>query len=91
MLISGVAYTIPTTITSEGGVLLEMTAEQTKWLAAGTYQWDAVATVSRSQRFTQSPSYETVLLSGELTVETYDAITPMAIDLMAPDPLTPVV
>ena len=91
VLISGVAYTIPCSITSEGGVLLEMTPEQTKWLVAGTYPWDAVATVSRSQRFTQTPASETVILSGTLTVESYDAITPMAVDLVAPDPLVPVV
>lgn len=91
ILIDGVAYALPSVITSEGGVLLELTPAQTKWLVDGEYAWDGVATVSRSQRFTSQPSEETVVFKGTLTVTSYDSITPMEIDSLAPEPLEAVV
>lgn len=86
ILISGTAYVIPSQITSEGGVLLTMSPENTEWLSDGVYDWDMVATVSRSSAFTSTPLQETVVVSGTITVSTYDNITPMASD-GDPEPL----
>lgn len=73
-------YSIPVEITSEGGVLLSLSAGNTEWLAAGEYQWDMVATVSRSALLTSTPLSEMLVVYGTLTVVTYDNLTPMASD-----------
>lgn len=73
-------YVIPTDITSEGAVLLTLTAAQTEWLAVGTYAWDMVVTVSTSALLTSTPLRETVVVKGTLTVTEYDNITPMDSD-----------
>lgn len=73
-------YSIPVEITSEGGVLLSLSAGNTEWLSAGEYQWDMVATVSRSALLTSTPLSEMLVVYGTLTVVTYDNLTPMASD-----------
>lgn len=80
ILVGTTKYVIPTTITSEGGVLLELSAANTEWLEDGEYAWDMVATVSRSALLTSTPLTETLVVAGTLTVITYDNITPMASD-----------
>lgn len=80
VLIGTTKYKIPTTITSEGGILLEMSANNTEWLSNGEYNWDMVATVSRSALLTSTPLTETVVVFGKLVVQTYDNITPMDSD-----------
>lgn len=90
ILIDSVAYDLPLTLTSEGGILLSLNPAQTKWLVAGEYAWDGVAVISRAQNMTTSPSAETVILKGTLTVTSYDPITPMAVDLVPAEPLIPV-
>jgi hypothetical protein len=73
-------YVIPTEVTSEGAVLLTMSAENTEWLPAGTYDWDMVATVSRSALLTSTPLSEMMVVYGTLTVQTFDNLTPMDSD-----------
>jgi hypothetical protein len=73
-------YVLPTEITSEGAVLLTMSAENTEWLPAGTYDWDMVATVSRSALLTSTPLSEMLVVYGSLTVQTFDNLTPMDSD-----------
>jgi len=73
-------YVIPTEVTSEGAVLLTMSAENTEWLPAGTYEWDMVATVSRSALLTSTPLSEMLVVYGTLTVQTFDNLTPMDSD-----------
>lgn len=73
-------YVIPTEVTSEGAVLLTMSAENTEWLPAGTYDWDMVATVSRSALLTSTPLSEMLVVYGTLTVQTFDNLTPMDSD-----------
>lgn len=73
-------YSIPCEITSEGGVLLTMSAANTEWFTDGEYSWDMVATVSRSALLTSTPLTETLVVYGTLTVSTYDNITPMSSD-----------
>lgn len=80
VLIDGTKYVIPTEITSEGAVLLEMTAANTEWLTNGTYTWDLVVTVSSSALLTSTPLVQTVAAFGNLVVSTYDNITPMDSD-----------
>lgn len=87
VLINGVSYYLPSTVTSEGGVLLELSPAQTKWLTDGEYPWDGVATVSRSQRFTNSPQSEMVVFKGTITVSSYSNITPMEVDDLEAVPL----
>lgn len=87
ILIGGVSYYLPSAITAEGGVLLELSPAQTKWLADGAYSWDAVATISRAQNFTNSPEAELVVLNGTITVSSYSNITPLDSDVVAPLPL----
>lgn len=87
IMINNVAYYLPSAITAEGGVLLALSPEQTKWLTDGSYAWDGVATISRSMAFTSTPLAEQVFLNGTITVTTYANITPMAVDDMAPVPL----
>jgi len=88
--IGALDYVIPTTITSEGGVSLCMTAANTEWMVDGEYLWDMVAIVSKSALLTSTPLTETVTAKGTITVTTYDNITPMdsdgaptALDLVA--------
>lgn len=83
VLVDGVKYVIPTEITSEGGIRLEMTANNTEWFTDGTYNFDVVATVSRSALLTSTPLEEKVVAKGTLKVTTYDNITPMASDGVA--------
>ena len=73
-------YVIPSEITSEGSVLLTLTAANTEWIAAGEYAWDMVATVSRAALLTSTPTAETLVVSGTLTFITYDNLTPMDSD-----------
>jgi len=80
VLIDGVKYVIPAEITSEGGVLLTMSAANTEWMEDGEYSWDMVATVSRSALLTSTPLTETLVVYGTLVVQTYDNITPMSSD-----------
>lgn len=80
VLIDGVKYVIPSEITSEGGVLLTMSAANTEWMEDGEYSWDMVATVSRSALLTSTPLTEALVVYGTLVVQTYDNITPMASD-----------
>ncbi len=80
VLIDAVKYVIPVTITSEGGVLLSLTPENTEWFADGEYLWDVAATVSRSALLTSTPLVETVVVHGTLTVSTYDNLSPLASD-----------
>lgn len=78
--IDGTDYVLPTEITSEGGVKLSLTAGNTEWLSDGTYNWDMVATVSKSALLTSTPLTERVVAKGTLTVSTYSNITPMDSD-----------
>lgn len=78
--VNDVKYVIPSEITSEGGVLMQMTANNTEWLVDGDHPWDMVATVSRSALLTSTPYAETVVVSGTLHVSTYENLTPMASD-----------
>lgn len=73
-------YVIPTEVTSEGAVLLSLSANNTEWFTVGEYNWDMVATVSRSAMLTSTPLAETLVVSGTLTVQNYDNITPMDSD-----------
>lgn len=74
------AWVIPTTITSEGGVSLDLTSGNTEWLDVGVYLWDMVVTISRSALLTSTPLVETQVVRGTLTVISYDNITPMDSD-----------
>jgi hypothetical protein len=78
--INDVDYVIPLEITSEGGVLLTMTGNNTEWLTDGEYDWDLVATVSRSALLTSTPLNETLVVYGKLKVATHANITPMSTD-----------
>ena len=78
--IGDTVYVLPVSITSEGGLLLTMTANNTEWLTDGEYDWDLVATVSRSALLTSTPLAETVVVHGKLVVSTYDNLTPMDSD-----------
>lgn len=80
VLIDDVAYVLPTEITSEGGVLISLTAGNTEWMAVGEYPWDMVLTVSRSALLTSTPLAETLGVKGTLTVTDYENITPMESD-----------
>lgn len=91
VLINDVSYYLPSIVTSEGGVLLSLSPEQTKWFVDGTYTWDAVATVSRSQMFTAYPEAEQVVLNGTITVSSYANITPLEVDALSAVPLEAVV
>ena len=73
-------YILPSEVTSEGAVLLTMSSENTEWLPAGEYDWDMVATVSRSALLTSTPLSEMVVVHGKLTVQTFDNLTPMDSD-----------
>ena len=73
-------YVLPSEVTSEGAVLLTMSAENTEWLPAGEYDWDMVATVSRSALLTSTPLSEMLVVYGKLNVETFDNLTPMDSD-----------
>lgn len=73
-------YVIPTTITTEGCVLLTLTENNTEWLSDGTYDWDMVATVSRSALLTSTPLSEMMVVYGTLIVSTYANLTPMDSD-----------
>lgn len=73
-------YVLPTEITSEGCVLLKMSAENTEWLSDGEYDWDMVATISRSALLTSTPLSEMVVVYGKLKVQTYANLTPMDSD-----------
>lgn len=88
--INGTAYYLPSAVTAEGAVLLALSPQETKWLTDGTYTWDMVATISRSQAFTSTPLSEEVVLTGTITVSSYANITPMEVDDLAPVALTPV-
>ena len=77
LLVDGVYYEIPLAITSEGGVLMSMTAANTAWLEAGVYDWDLVATVSRSALLTSTPLSKEKIAYGKLTVVDNDSITPL--------------
>lgn len=90
ILINDVAYYLPSAVTTEGGVLLELSPAETLWLTDGTYSWDMVATISRSQAFTSTPLSEEVVLNGTITVSTYNNITPMEADTLTPVALTAV-
>jgi hypothetical protein len=90
VLVNDTKYVIPTTITSEGGVLLNMTPQNTNWLPVGTYPWDMVVTVSRSALLTSTPLAETLLVKGTLTVTSLNNLTPMESDGQA-TPLATVV
>ena len=78
--IGNTVYILPSQITSEGGILLTMTPNNTEWLQDGEYLWDLVATVSRSALLTSTPLAETVVVHGTITVSTYDNLTPMDSD-----------
>jgi hypothetical protein len=78
--VDGANYVIPVEITSEGGILLTLTPNNTEWLEVGEYDWDCVATVSRSALLTSSPLSETVVVYGTITVMNYDNLTPMDSD-----------
>lgn len=81
--IGSTLYQIPCEITSEGGIMLSMTPSNTEWLADGEYDWDLVATVSRSALLTSTPLMQTVAVYGKLTVSTYDNLTPLDSDGVA--------
>lgn len=80
VLIDGVKYVIPVEITAEGGVSLTLSSSNTEWLSDGSYPWDLVVTVTESALLTSTPLVEVVAVYGNLTVETYDNITPMDSD-----------
>lgn len=85
-------YVIPTEVTSEGAVLLKMSANNTEWLAEGTYEWDLVATVSRSALLLTPISSdgidatadddlsEMLIAQGTIEVVNYENLTPMDSD-----------
>lgn len=78
--VGDVVYILPAEITSEGAVMLSMSAENTEWLADGEYDWDMVATISRSALLTSTPLTEMVVVHGKLIVQTFDNMTPLASD-----------
>lgn len=78
--VDGVNYVIPVSVTSEGGILLTLTSNNTEWLGAGEYDWDCVATTSRSALLTSSPLSETVVVYGTITVLEHENLTPLASD-----------
>ena len=57
-----------------------MSAENTEWLSDGEYDWDMVATISRSALLTSTPLSEMVVVYGKLKVQTYANLTPMDSD-----------
>ena len=73
-------YVLPSEVTSEGAILLKLSAGNTEWLADGAYDWDMVATVSRSALLTSTPLSEMLVAHGKLYVQTFDNLTPMASD-----------
>ena len=80
VLINDVKYVLPSRITSEGGVLMQLSPENTEWFADGVYLWDMVIMVSRSALLTSTPMEEVVGVKGTLTVSSYDNLTPMDSD-----------
>lgn len=83
ILVNSVKYVIPAEITSEGGILLSLSAENTEWLGAGEFSWDMVAKVSRSALLTSTPIAELHIVKGVLTVEDTANITPLESDGVA--------
>lgn len=81
-------YYLPTEVTAEGGIKLYLNPQQTAWLEDGEYRWDIVAIVSRSALLTSTPFHEQVVLTGNLTVKSYDNIAPMSYVLEPLEPLT---
>lgn len=61
-------FEITSTITSENGVLLSLTADQTQDLVAGTYEFDVFATIADVQR---------PVCRGKITVSNLDNISPL--------------
>lgn len=80
VLIDNVKYTIPSTVSGEGGVLLSLSAKNTEWLVDGAYRWDMEIVVSRSASFLSGPTMQTIAVGGTLTVRTYDNLAPMLSD-----------
>lgn len=80
VLVGDTKYVIPTEVTAEGAVLLSLSANNTEWFTVGEYKWDMVATVSRAALLVSTPLAETLVVSGTLTVQNYDNITPMDSD-----------
>ena len=88
MLYEGKKYIIPHELTWEGGILLSMSEFNTEWLKDGTYPFDVVATISRSNYMYKGDPNETKVVSkGTLKVSTYENISPMPSDTMAVQPL----
>jgi hypothetical protein len=83
ILVNSVKYILPVTITSEGGVLLSLTPNNTEWLAVGTYPWDMAANVSRSALLTSTPITQMLVVKGTLTVTDEGNLTPMTSDGVA--------
>lgn len=73
-------YVLPVEVTSEGGVLISLTGNNTEWFAVGSYSWDMVITVSRSALLTSTPTAQTLSVAGTLTVVDDGNITPMDTD-----------
>ena len=60
----------------------------TEWLKDGTYPFDVVATIIRSNYMYKGDPNETKVVSkGTLKVTTYENISPMPSDTMAAQPL----
>jgi hypothetical protein len=78
--IDDVKYVIPSTVSSEGAVLLTLQPENTEWLVDGAYPWDMEVIVSRSASFLHSPTMQTIAVGGTLTVRTYNNIAPLLSD-----------
>jgi hypothetical protein len=72
-------YEIPTSVTSEGGILITLSAEQTNWFHPGDYAWDVWGTVSRSALLTSTPLTTEMLAYGTLTVQEHSSITPVSV------------
>jgi hypothetical protein len=80
MTIADTKYLIPSTVSSEGGVLLTLQPGNTEWLQDGEYPWDMEVIVSRSALLTSTPLQQTIAVRGILTVSTYDNIAPLDSD-----------
>jgi hypothetical protein len=60
-------------VTAEGAVLIELSAEETRSLADGVYDYDVVATIPMSSPVERFESRK--VLSGKITVTNYTTIT----------------
>lgn len=80
ILVNDVQYILPVYVTSEGGVMINMTPENTEWLGVGEFPYDAVVTCSVSALLTSTPLQQMLCVKGTITVSDDGNMTPLDSD-----------